>query len=256
MKTKSPFCRKEISFYKKEITNLIQKVSKKHPEVLNWNIDIDRYCTDYKYRWDKRYRLKNIELCREYWKRWRSKRPTYSKEYREKNKDYINKINRENYKKNRERILEKKKAYQKTRRNKIREYERKYFSIEKNRIRKRITQQKSLKKLRSWWTEKIWYIKNQIGTMKLFLKDRKRWETVLYCEAMSRRVHTILKCRPNVCMQCWKECKPDFHHTEYPKWNIWIYVCKSCHAFLNRWDFEPKTNVDLLDKIKEAWIKL
>ena len=69
--------------YEKQILNLIKVVSRKHPEVSNWKIDIDKYCTDYHYRWNTNYRLKSIEKIREYDRnrnRWEY-RKKYNKEW-------------------------------------------------------------------------------------------------------------------------------------------------------------------------------
>lgn len=52
---------KSKSFYKKELKNIIKLVSKKHPEVLKRNIDVDRFCNDKVYRNNLKYNLLHIE---------------------------------------------------------------------------------------------------------------------------------------------------------------------------------------------------
>lgn len=61
---------KPKSIYKKEINNLIKLISKKYPEVLQWKIDINKYCNDSTYRKKTKYRLLNVEKCREQTRKW------------------------------------------------------------------------------------------------------------------------------------------------------------------------------------------
>ena len=75
---------KSKSFYKKELKNLIKLVSKKHPEVLKRNIDVDRFCNDKQYRNNLKYNLLHIE-----------KRNRLSKERRANNKEHHREYQRE-----------------------------------------------------------------------------------------------------------------------------------------------------------------
>lgn len=71
---------KSKSFYKKELTNIIKLVSKKHPEILKRKIDVDRFCSDSVYRKITKHRLLNIEKCREACRKWNRNNPERRRE--------------------------------------------------------------------------------------------------------------------------------------------------------------------------------
>ena len=84
---------KSKSFYKKELKNLIKLVSKKHPEVLKRNIDVDRFCNDKQYRNNLKYNLLHIEQRNELARKQRRNNPEYNRERRrnnpERNREYL-----------------------------------------------------------------------------------------------------------------------------------------------------------------------
>jgi len=107
---------KSKSFYKKELTNIIKLVSKKHPEILKRKIDVDRFCSDKQYRGNVKWNLLHIE-----------KRNRLNKERRRNNIERHREYNRERNRNHPEHCRQNMRRYREAHPELAREYSRRCF---------------------------------------------------------------------------------------------------------------------------------
>jgi hypothetical protein len=86
--------------------------------------------------------------------------------------------------------------------------------FEKNRAKHLVWRENNRERLNLY--SKEWYQKN---------KEKRRANVVL-----NRAVKSGEMTRPAQCFECFKECKPDGHHTDYTKPLKVVWLCRACHS--------------------------
>jgi len=165
------------------------------------------------------------------------------------------------------------KKYQETHPDRVKEAQRKYYYSHREKRIKAASEWNKNNKERKRENERKWCknnpdkikAKNQrnyksksqrFNSLLYLLNNEEHMRTVIFYSFLVWNVYKIID-RPKVCMQCWKEAKYiDFHHIDYEYWNIWICCCRSCHSKLNKWIIQPKSTVNLIELLREAWYDL
>lgn len=208
---------KSKSFYEKQLNNLIKLTSKKHPEILTRNIDIDKYCSKTRYRCQINWRIRHFSKYRK-----------TMIEYRNSHREYIQKKWREYYYRNREQCIERARLWNTSHVERVREIERR--RRERNPLR------------------------SSINFARWKLNNPRRAQLCAAASAIATAAITKLWIRPTVCPHCGRSnCNIDFHHPNHLFWWKWTFCCKSCHYFFNR-DKVPASDtiIDLKKLLRES----
>lgn len=156
-------------------------------------------------------------------KKTREKKPEFYKEssrsYKEKNRKILSDKSKDYYYRNRQKCLETVSKYREKNKRIISFKESIKRSNDKDRFqRNREKHLKWSKNNREMLNEyqRQWYQNN---------KEKRKAHVVL-----NRAVKSGIVMRPDKCSECFKNCKPDGHHSDYNKPLEIVWLCRACHS--------------------------